>query len=156
MQCTRCIEIRHFVNVAKRARDQCSILVWFKNLPWLWAFIGVTHSYSSRSFLCTLVTTSSNTTLNPLFCTLLWGKGREGAFAWIFNSPHTCAPSLRLSQITQGQQSWWLPWLSRRIAALLNVYYKKSVELVLILSQEASNHFIVSGDRRWPCVSSRS
>ena len=32
MHFTRCVVVSNFVNVAKRARDQCSILlVWFNN-----------------------------------------------------------------------------------------------------------------------------
>ena len=50
-----------------RGCDQCSIFstggkfrpvliftYWREISPWLWAYIGVTHSYSSHSFLCAL------------------------------------------------------------------------------------------------------
>ena len=44
-----------YVNVAMRARDQSSIFsIGGEISPWLWASIGVTRSYSSRPFLCTL------------------------------------------------------------------------------------------------------
>jgi len=63
----------------------------------------------------------------PPFCTLLCGKSGEGMFAQIFNSSHPYALSLRKSKP--------LLRLSERMAALLNIYYRKSVVLLLILSQ---------------------
>ena len=57
------------------------------------------------------------------FCTLLLDKSGEGVFAWIFSS--SCAyPPLPpflviLSMRLQIRQSWQLPWLSERVAALL-------------------------------------
>ena len=44
-----------------RARDQSSIFsTGGEILPWLWASIGVTRSYSSRPFLCALALTHLN------------------------------------------------------------------------------------------------
>ena len=55
MHCTHCIEINHFINAAKYARDQCFILQYGSIiLPWLRASIGVTRSYSSRPSLVPL------------------------------------------------------------------------------------------------------
>ena len=52
--CAGCIEKSHFVNVAKCACDQCSILVQFNNFALTMGFYWSTRSYSSCPFLWAL------------------------------------------------------------------------------------------------------
>ena len=71
----------------------------------------------------------------PSFCTLLLDKSGEGVFARIFSLSRAYAPSLVvLSTHAQIWQSRWLPRLSERMPASMNVYYGKSAVLALILS----------------------
>ena len=59
--------------------------------------------------------------------------------AQIFNLSRAYDPLFILCNVwyTRGWQLWWLSWLSRRGAALMNMCYRKSAALVFILSQEA-------------------
>ena len=91
-----------------------------------------------------------------LFCTLLWGKSGEGAFARIFNSSRAYTPSSILHNLeyAQGRQSQRLLWLSGKTSASLNVHCGQSVVLVLLTKTRGIEATcIVSGDRGRRCVS---
>ena len=74
----------------------------------------------------------------PPFCTLLLDKSGEGVFARIISSSRAYAPPSIPRSVEYSRQirQSLLPRLSERMAALLNVYYGKSVALALVLSQE--------------------
>ena len=90
--------------------------------------------------------------IQPPFCTLLWSKNEEGAFAQILILSRAYSPSA-VPHIS-AWQSQQLPRLSGRTAASINLYYRKSVALCVDTKPRGIKQTcIISGDRGRPRIS---
>ena len=121
--------------------------------------VNISKHRTICSLWCLYIHTVSSRKYATHFCTLFWDKSGEGAFAQIFNSSGAYVPPLFLTIFNRckvNNRDDCCGFLKKRQLRWTCTPENQWYLDVLILSQEASKaSYIPSGDRGWPCVSSR-
>ena len=166
LQCTYnyMYSYRHGLSFTLKSRTEllsCTIVLQISRSTHRWNTSKIVKNRGRHSFKCFCIYCKfPKIRTPPPFCTLFLHKSGEGAFARMFSSSCAYYASSLHSLLSWmcANSSWWLPRLSERTAASLNVYYGKSTALALILNQEAPKRFILSvvtgGDSVQACVPS--